>query len=408
MTYYKNSITITSQLFFCSSPIRIDPYNTCQFGCSYCFSKKRSKLASNKGLQIASPDALRARLTRIKNGTIKSALDEMFEQRIPVQLGGLQDPFTDFEKKNKITYEILKVLKDFDYPTMVSTKGKIFLEPQYLNLLSGMNIMFRLSVAGITESKRAKVDIGCDSFHETLKKIGILKKYNIPVSIRIQPIIPTYESNVLEMIKKIAIHGGNHVALEHLKISVENKTRQIESLNNALGIDLWNEMMTLGMTKIGRDYSLKQEAIKPFIIKAQKLCKDLGLAFGAGDTGFIHWSDGNGCCNGSSLFLKEANQFDSNIIGALKNAKNGKVYFNDILEKWSPNGNIHRFLNKNSRKLHVNNEYTSWQKLIAYRWNGKNSPYSPIFFDGVTWNGEYDSNGFKVYEIQKQETKYSG
>ncbi len=50
-----------------------------------------------------------------------------------------------------------------------------------------------------------------------------------------------------------------------------------------------------------------------FLLQVKKLCIELGINFGAGDTEFIHLSDGTGCCNGSGFFL-ESDLID-NILG---------------------------------------------------------------------------------------------
>jgi len=41
----------------------------------------------------------------------------------------------------------------------------------------------------------------------------------------------------------------------------------------------------------------------------------------------------------------------------------------------------------------------SWMSLVARRWNGGRSPYSPTFFFGIVWKGERDEAGYKVYEV---------
>jgi hypothetical protein len=37
---------------------------------------------------------------------------------------------------------------------------------------------------------------------------------------------------------------------------------------------------------------------------------------------------------------------------------------------------------------------------MSYRWNGGKGPYSPAFFYGVTWRGEYDNDGYKIYRFE--------
>src|SRR5262249_43573645 len=115
---YKHAVSLSGQVFFCAAPIRIDAYDTCQFGCIYCFSRKRSRLWASHGIHEANPLALRKRLDRVAAGVCASALDEFLKVRVPVQLGGLQDPFTPRESIRKISFKLLEVLRDEDYPTL--------------------------------------------------------------------------------------------------------------------------------------------------------------------------------------------------------------------------------------------------------------------------------------------------
>jgi len=134
--------------------------------------------------------------------------------------------------------------------------------------------------------------------------------------------------------------------------------------------------------------------------KAKELCHNAGIRFGAGDTEFIHLSDGLGCCNGSGYFLKNCTQFRSNFVGVLSGRKKGeKIYFADLLRHWQPKLNVHAYLTTDSRGRSSKAGMTSWISLVAHRWNGGKSPYSPAFFYGIGWKGGYDKKGFKIYEV---------
>ena len=173
---------------------------------------------------------------------------------------------------------------------------------------------------------------------------------------------------------------------------------EIKSISNGIGFNIYDKMVERGIKKIGRDYVLSSEAKWPFLLKALSICHQNNISFGAGDTEFIHLSDGDGCCNGSSQYLRNANQFKSNYTGILKGIENEKkIKFSDITRQWHPELNVHRYLNKNSRVRLDNANDSSWISLIGYRWNGYGGPYSPEFFKGVTWENELDEDGNKIY-----------
>lgn len=401
MDRYDHSLTLTSQLYFCSSPIRLDTYNRCQFGCTYCFSRNRQSDITDRTIAKTSHTAFEKRLTRINKGKVSSALDEFLERRIPIQFGGLFDPFTPIETTEKESLRVMHCLCEFQYPTLISTKGNIFTNKNYTDVLEKMNVVIRLSAVGIAEKYRSRVDIGCDSFKNVLKKIRFLSERGLSVAFRIQPVIPGFENEALSMTEQVAKAGALQVSYEYLKISSENRNQELEQIYNTTGINLWEKMQSMGITIVGRDYTLEKSSKWKFLLSAKKLCVDLGIKFGAGDTEFIHLSDGVGCCNCSEFFLKGTNQFRTNFVGVLSKKKNSyNVKFDDLKKEWVPKHNIHRYLTTNSRSRDNSRKYPSLLSLMSYRWNGGKGPYSPAFFYGVSWNGEYDNEGYKIYQFE--------
>jgi hypothetical protein len=194
--------------------------------------------------------------------------------------------------------------------------------------------------------------------------------------------------------------GAQHVSFEYLKIGTEGREHQCRVLSEVLGMNVWGAMEARGVRRLGRDYTIVPTGKHHFLSEARAHCHSLGAKFGASDTEFIHLSDGSGCCNGSSLFLNDANQFRANYVGVLSDRKIGsRVFFADVLAMWHPEKSVHSYLTTDSRGRDKSGKYNSWMSLIAHRWNGGRGPYSPLFFHGVSWTGEYDDHGFKVYRI---------
>jgi DNA repair photolyase len=407
METYKQSATITSQLYFCSSPIRLDAYNRCQFGCVYCFSRNRQSDITNRAIKKASHSAFEKRLTKVSKGQISSALDEFLERRVPIQLGGLFDPFTPVEEKTQESLRLMECLRDYQYPTLISTKGNILTKTEYIEVLKQMNVHIRISAAGIAEKFRSEIDIGCDSFKNVLDKIKFLSENGLSTSLRIQPVIPGFENDALAMTEQAARAGVSHVSYEYLKVTAESRDQELRKVYKTTGVNIWDKMKTVGLTIVGRDYTLNKSAKWDFLLSAKKLCANLGIKFGAGDTEFIHLSDGSGCCNSSEFFLKDASQFRTNFVGVLSKKKNTfTVKFSDLKQEWVPQHNIHRYLTTNSRSRDTNRNYPSLLSLLSYRWNGGKGPYSPAFFYGVSWNSEYDDEGYKIYHFENPFKNY--
>lgn len=414
MKTYKHAASVTSQVYFCSAPIRLDSYDTCQFACNYCFSRERSRYQASDGIHSASSLALRKRLTRVQQGQIASALDEFLAQRVPIQLGGLQDPFTTLEAESETTLHLLEVLRDFNYPTLISTKGSIYLQDRYMELLKGMNLVFRISAAAISEELRPAVERKGDSFSATLEKIRILSSNQIPVALRIQPVFPGFENTALEMLEQAADAGAGQVTFEYLKLPSEDIRKDLNPLLARYGYDYLEKMRIMGLRKLGPDWTLNASAKAGFVRAALRKCRQIGVRFGAGDTEFIPWSDGDGCCGSSSLFLEGSAQFNGNFVGAIKHGLGSPdklVKFDSMREYWTPQRSIGNYLDWRARIPSTERkEDTDWMSLLARRWNGGRSPYSPGFFFGVDPTGEKDARGYEIYDVSRldEELRVSG
>ena len=172
-------------------------------------------------------------------------------------------------------------------------------------------------------------------------------------------------------------------------------------MSDVVGFDIFQQMKLLGLVEVGWDYSLVPDAKRYFVSAARKACHRDGVRFGAGDTEFIPWSDGDGCCGSSSSDLISSTQFRANYVGAIKSALNEpsrEVRFGLIEEVWSPSNSISSYLDSRSRNRTNEHARSDWIALMAARWNGNLGPYSPAFFDGVEWSGKFDGTGFRVYD----------
>jgi DNA repair photolyase len=401
---YKHAASVTGQVFFCAAPIRLDAYDGCQFGCVYCFSRRRSRVSAKAGVHAASPSAFAARLKRVQSGLHRSALDEFLSVRTPLQLGGLQDPFTPREGQHGITLALLGTLREHDYPTLISTKGSLVVDPNYLAILRDMNVVVRLSAAGVEESYRSAIDRRCGSFADTLGRIERMSRQGIATGLRIQPVIPGFEDDALKMTAMAAGAGVRQVSFEYLKVSTDSARSQARLLLDATGRDIFGIMRRQGVVKLGWDYALQPGAKRAFVHEARRLCRALGIRFGAGDTEFIPWSDGTGCCGSSDLLLRGAKQFTANLVGLVKTAVSDplhKVLYSGLDRVWSPQRPISTYLNRESRTRQSGNGRSDWLSLVAHRWNGSAGPYSPDFFDGVEWTGEVGRDGKRIYDATR-------
>src|SRR5581483_852296 len=140
---YKYALGLTSQLYFCSIPLRLDSYNNCAYSCGYCFARTRQGFGRTKTLKFANPDALDKRLEDVTRGLCNSAVVDFLRQRIPIQLGGMSDPFSEAERRHGTSLEVMRVLARHKYPYVISTKGTVLGDQDYVNVLLDSNVYVR-------------------------------------------------------------------------------------------------------------------------------------------------------------------------------------------------------------------------------------------------------------------------
>lgn len=398
MKSYKYYAGLTSQVGFCATPLRLDPYNRCQYSCEYCFASTRQGYGRRSELKISNPSSLLDRLDRVSNGKVNSALDELIERRIPFQLGGMTDPFTKLESKEKITLEYLKILKEFNYPVIISTKSNDITRDDYMDVISGSNIYVRFSTTIVNPEQKHKIDRGCVSIQNLANSAKILDSIGIPVCFRFQPIIPGHEEFFNYILDLAVSSNVKHISAEYLKCPIDANKNFGRELTRLLGGNPIDFYIKSGATRQGREYSLPAEYRVFNLTKIALQVRDKGMTFGFADNDLLLHSDGNACCSASNLYLKNSNYFTANIVSLAKSRSIGeKLYFEDYLSDWIPNSAISTYLNSKARLSIIDTTKPEWLSYLQEMWAGKLGIYNPEYFDGIQMTDEVDSNNLPVF-----------
>ena len=112
MDPYRYSLSLTTQFYFCSLPLRLDSYSRCQFGCHYCFAKARGGNTASGKITAADPDRLERRLERVAGGRVASVVDEFLVERQALHFGGMSDPFMPLERTAQRSLSLLQLFVD--------------------------------------------------------------------------------------------------------------------------------------------------------------------------------------------------------------------------------------------------------------------------------------------------------
>jgi hypothetical protein len=307
----------------------------------------------------------------------------------------MADPFAKASVETGTARDILAALNDYDYPTIISTKGRLRDISRFKEQLQTGSYYVRLSIAASKFDKRV-VEPGTPSEDEIFESAAMLTEARIPVCVRIQPIFPDTEEEAIRLALRARNAGAVAVSLEYLKIPREQKSPQFKRLDEIYEGRLLDLYRSRGLSYLGREVSLSLAYRKRGMAQMKSAINALGSDVGIAENELLHYGDLAGCCNGASSHLRGAVDFDYNVPAAIKSMGRGRLTLAAFSNKWAPTGSIARHFNSTSR-LGLKGAEANWRAFFLHRWRTKGSFFNPTFFDGVSFNGDLDADGEPVY-----------
>jgi hypothetical protein len=310
----------------------------------------------------------------------------------------MADPFSRIESVKKVTLEYLKILKEYDYPVIVSTKSTKIVEREYLDVIAESNIYVRFSITVVDPKLQAKIDRGCPPLEEIAIAAKELHTQGVPVCFRFQPIIPGHEQYFKDYLAVAYESNVKHISAEFLKCPIDANKKFGKSLKGILDDNPIQTYKDLGALKQGREYILPITYRAPLLAAMAKETRGKGITFGFADNDLLLNSDGNACCAASNLYLRDASFFTANIVSLAKEKSIGeRLYFRDFLAGWVPTRAISTYLNSKSRIAVSDSTQPEWLSYLKEMWVGKLGVFSPNYFDGIEITNELDEHGLPVF-----------
>lgn len=396
----------TGEIADCSLPLTLDTYSNCSFGCVYCFSQYQRGIGGAKeaylSKQVKSVNV--EKLKKIFTGEDKnSQFYQYVKDKRPIQFGGLSDQFDNFERKYGVTYEILKFLKELNYPICFSTKSAwVFRDPKYQELFRGAdNWNMKFSIITLDEKDASRIEQGVESPE---KRLEAMKIYNSlskgGTTLRLRPfIVGVSDKTYLDLIRKAKEAGANAVTTEFFCLemrSVNQAKEHYDVISQCAGFDIVDFYRRYSN---GSGYlRLNRKVKEKYIYEMQKLCKELDMRFYVSDAHFKECSNNCCCC----ALPRDWNYSRGNFASALQIAKKvGKVHWSDI----EPDMYFLEFpyykasgFNVNSSENRAKFAGMTMKEYLHYLWNAPKRGQSPYkIFERVLTPKEIDENGDIVY-----------
>lgn len=263
-------------------PIRFDTYKGCTHGCKYCFVQRNGKYDISK---VKKGEGAKALLSWIQGK--RTSETNWCDWNIPLHWGGVSDPFQPCERYYKMSYNALRIFAETKYPFVVSTKGKIIAEPEYLELLRRCNGVVQISMVC---SSYDKLEEGAPTFEERLEIARKIAPNVKRLIIRIQPYMHEVYSEVYENLERFKEAGSYGVIVEGMKFASKKP----------------------GLVKVAGDYTYPKALIEGDILKLKQRAHELGLALYSGENRTRELGDSLCCCGVSDLPGFKVNEYNLN------------------------------------------------------------------------------------------------
>ena len=169
----------SNEFLDCAMPMTFDQYNLCSYQCQYCFSfyqRVHFKDYVEKNLRWVNVD----RVKKIFLEPDSSEFGEYVKKRIPLQWGGLSEPFDLLEPSFGIGLQLMKFFREIDYPVSFSTKSIWFTkDKRYVDVLKGAkNFHFKWSIITLDQEKARLIEKGVPSPEQRLNAMGEVAKWD--------------------------------------------------------------------------------------------------------------------------------------------------------------------------------------------------------------------------------------
>lgn len=325
-------------------------------------------------------------------------------------MGGLSDQFDGFEKKYGVTYEILKYLKEINYPICFSTKSAwVFKDPKYQELFEGAdNWNMKFSIITLNENDAAKIEVGVPTPQERLEAMKIYNSLSKGgTTLRLRPfIVGVSDKTYLELIEQAAEAGASAVTTEFFCLemrSINNAKEHYRIISECAGFDIVEFYRHYSN---GSGYLRLNRKVKEKYVKAmQEQCHKQGLRFYVSDAHFKECCDNCSCC----ALPPDWDYSRGNFSAALQIAKKtGEVRWSDI-EKDMYYLNFPwvraQGFNKNTSEKTAKFKGMTMKDYMRFLWNNPKQGQSPYrLFEKVLMPDRLDEEGNIIYKYNQDVT----
>ncbi|MET1101121.1 MAG: radical SAM protein [Pyrodictiaceae archaeon] len=202
-----------SPLCTCPPKYSLQPYTGCSHFCLYCYA------TAYIGVRRSSPK--RDFIRRLMHDIV-----HVLNPKYHIDMSTSSDPYPPEEEKYLLTRRALELLLPKGFKVLIVTKG--VLVSRDATLLAKGNAAVTMTITTLDDNLASKLEPGAPPPSQRLKAIEELVKHNIPVGLRLDPIIPFInddEKMIKDVIEAASSLGVRFVVTSVYKARPDNLNR---------------------------------------------------------------------------------------------------------------------------------------------------------------------------------------
>lgn len=304
---------ITTQIKVCPIPFKLDTYCGCIHGCKYCFGRQLIEFGRRNCKESSFENITGNNPIAFKKWFEKRILKEEYDyskseniaikERLPLKIGATSDPFPPMESKEHITYDILKVLDEYDYPVQILTKNPGILA-DYISNFDNPNWSIACSLISMDEKMIRGIEPGAPLPKERLTAIKKITDMGYHAMIKVQPaILPRIVTDLPELVRNVADSGAWAFNTEGLKVRISMTKKEqtlFDEMIPFIGYDI-RLFYKQNFIQTDSDYEPNISSRMKYIELATDLAKQYNLKYFVADNGCGKVGDGPECCGTQCL-----------------------------------------------------------------------------------------------------------
>ncbi len=283
----------SSPLCTCPHKFTLNPYTGCGHHCIYCYARSYIRNFDNPRPKVG----LIVNVLRDISKLPKNALISMSES---------SDPYTPPEHELMLTRRVLKLIAEAGFKLLIVTKSDLVVRDADILERYGKSAV-AITITTLDDVKAKLIEPKAPPPSQRLRAVQELSRRGIPVTVRVDPIIPGIndsEEELRELIKRVADVGAVQITTSTYKARADSLSKLIKVFPQAANL-LKKLYLMEGERRSGYIYMPKELRLR-YLLLVKKIAESYGMAFSTCREGFRFLNTPGIYCDGSTYAFMRA------------------------------------------------------------------------------------------------------